>query len=235
MSEFTIRYGKKYATIDTNGAWLTRLCDDSEAVLYPQTYLQAADGSKKLRGGCHVCLPNFGPGGGSGLDQHGFGRTLEWDVEASTSSELRLSLVNTHRQYAAMKAYLTYALTKAGLTMTLELINSGTEDLVVAPAFHPYFATYDNPVRLNEQEITLDDYAVAQYRTGVSHTLEVAGRKLALTTDVLTTWAVWSDKLGPYLCVEPTQSGDSFDVSGGVPSDTLRAEEALRYVFSVGW
>lgn len=237
MSEVTLRHGKKYATIDTSGAWLTRLCDSDEAILYSQTYLQASDGSKKLRGGCHVCLPNFGPGGTSGLAQHGFGRTLEWDVDDESKSEVRLSLQNSHSVYADLKASLTYRLHDNGLTMTLLVENAGAENLSIAPAFHPYIALHDDTApKLNGQLLQLADYGVAQYVEDMQQIVMTARRELTLTSTHLPLWAIWTDQLGPYVCVEPNHSGDSFDetATAGVP-ETLLAGRMQEYALSITW
>ena len=71
----TLHTGTTTATITTDGAYITSLADERGDVFYPLQQLATSDGARKTRGGCHVCLPNFGPGGASGLAQHGFGRS----------------------------------------------------------------------------------------------------------------------------------------------------------------
>ena len=59
----TLHTGTTAATITTDGAYITSLTDEHGDVFYPLQQLTAPDGGRKTRGGCHVCLPNFGPGG----------------------------------------------------------------------------------------------------------------------------------------------------------------------------
>lgn len=55
------------------------------------------DGSKPISGGLPHCFPQFGPGE---IQQHGFGRNLEWEVAGTTDSSVSLKLANNDETMA---------------------------------------------------------------------------------------------------------------------------------------
>ena len=55
------------------------------------------DGSKPISGGLPHCFPQFGPGE---IQQHGFGRNLEWDVVDTTDASVSMKLVNNDETMA---------------------------------------------------------------------------------------------------------------------------------------
>lgn len=159
--EIRLRNGDMEAVISPqggviNGLWLNAPYGRDE-LLYPRGEVQTPDGPK-TRGGSHVCLPVFGPS--EGLDQHGFGRDLAWEVLTQGESDTSLVLsvkgdepVKGSELYAGLFAQLHYALRDKGtdknlsngpsgprLEMTLIVENQGEEPMVVSPGFHPYFA-----------------------------------------------------------------------------------------------
>lgn len=103
---------------------------------------------KSIRGGIPICLPWFGddPNDAS-LPKHGFFRLLDWDV-ASTSLEaggssvlLMLADSEATREYwpFAFRAECTITLGDR-LTLSVKVINEGTEAFTLSCAFHPYCA-----------------------------------------------------------------------------------------------
>ncbi len=235
MSEITLTSSQAIATIDTKGAWITTLLGNGSDILFSRRQLMNTDGQQKLRGGCHVCLPHFGPGGESGLAQHGFGRELEWEVENQTDTLLELRLTNTHPMYAPLVAKLLYLLTDNELSMQLTLENTGSQSLPVAPAFHPYFAHAAEPVQLNGAQLSLETLAGTEFTTATDHALEIQGKIVRLASVNLPVWAVWTDQLGEYVCVEPSHSGNSFiDSLHGVP-DELEQGQLKSYRFALSW
>ncbi|HEY5695732.1 MAG TPA: hypothetical protein VIQ80_02765 [Candidatus Saccharimonadales bacterium] len=235
--EITIQNGNTRAIIDPRGAWLTNLSDDSGDIMFPKRNLVAEDGSTRQRGGCHVCLPNFGPGGESALPQHGFGRVADWELADKTESSVLLTLRKGEGNYSDMESVVAYQLGDNRLVMTLEVVNNGQADVRVAPAFHPYFALHD------EQDVTIDG-AKESLNTleetqfvegGTTHTLEASGRKLTLTSPELQTWAEWTDRLGDYVCVEPTLGGYMFLKNEPTKQEILQPGESKTYSFTVSW
>ena len=226
--------GSAKAIISTHGGYVTNLADESGDILFPKCTRRASDGSEKVRGGCHVCLPNFGPGGESDLAQHGFGRTSEWQVR--NKSETRIELVLAGQgEYMGMESTLTYGLQDRALTMRLTLKNSGTSPLKVSPGFHPYFYTAGKVLTLDGETLAdLAEFAGTKFADGSDRQIVIGERQLSLHSDELTTWAEWTDQLGKYFCVEPTQSGNAF-LDDMARTDTLAAGETREYLFTIAW
>lgn len=222
------------AIISTKGGYVTNLADDDGDILFPKRILKAPDGSEKTRGGCHVCLPNFGPGGESGLEQHGYGRTSEWTVVERSETRVELSLAG-QGEYENMDSFLTYEVQENAFTMQLELKNKGKSSLKVAPAFHPYFfCAGSSPVIDGEHYSDLAEFIGTRFIEGTEVSLKLASRTLTLNSRELMHWAEWTDQLGDYFCVEPTRSGNAFldDISR---ADELTAECARVYNFEISW
>ena len=229
----TLHTGTTTATITTSGAYITSLADERGDVFYPLQQLTTSDGERKTRGGCHVCLPNFDPGGASGLAQHGFGRTSQWQVVEHTSDRVELMLQGSDA-YAGLESRLVYTVAEHQLAMQLTLANVGEEELLVAPAFHPYFA-YDGALVLDGQSLTdLTPLAETIFVDGLTRQLATGQRTITLQSEELPRWAIWTDELGPYLCVEPTHSGNSFADSPS-RATVLVPGQTAQYGVRVGW
>jgi D-hexose-6-phosphate mutarotase len=226
-----LKYGSIKAIIDPQGAYLLSLSDNTGDILFPKKELKALDGAVKQRGGCHVCLPNFGPGGTSGQPQHGFGRMAEWGVGDRTDDSILLVLHEGTGEYRDMESIVTYQLSEDTLTMTLEVVNNGQSALRVAPAFHPYFATGDGLVRLDSEEQRLDNLAEAVFFEGKKHELKLPNRTLALVSESLPVWVKWTDQLGEYVCIEPSQNGFSF--LKDIPDEAELLEVGTSKVYSM--
>ena len=229
----TLHTGTTTATITTDGAYITSLADEHGDVFYPLQQLTTSDGERKTRGGCHVCLPNFGPGGASGLAQHGFGRTSQWQVVEHTSDRVELMLRGSGI-YAGLESRLVYTVAEHQLAMQLTLVNVGEDELLVAPAFHPYFA-YDGVLVLDGQPLAdLAPLAETIFVNGSTRQLVTGLRTITLQSEGLPRWAAWTDGLGSYLCVEPTHSGNSF-ADSPTHAAALVPGQMARYGVRVGW
>ena len=230
--------GSTKALVSIDGGWLTNVSDDNGDILFPKRQLTAADGSKKQRGGCHVCLPNFGPGGLSDQAQHGFGRQMVWEVGRQTQSEVTLELPSGDDEYADLSSQLTYTLGEASMTMKLKVTNNGDQPLWVAPGFHPSFAMTadEGQVGINGDVIDVQDLADTLFLTGNSMQLSLQKRTITLSSDDLTTWASWSDQLGKYVCLEPTYAGNAFENDDDAPDDQLlQPGQSRTYIMSMKW
>ena len=229
----TLYTGTTTATITTDGAYITSLADERGDIFYPLQQLTTPDGERKTRGGCHVCLPNFGPGGASGLAQHGFGRTSWWQGVEHTSDRVELVLQGSDA-YAGLESRLVYMVAEHQLAMQLTLANVGEEELLVAPAFHPYFVYDDVPVLDSQPLADLAPLADTIFVDGLTRQLATGRRTITLQSEELPRWAVWTDGLGPYLCVEPTHSGNSF-ADNPAHAAALVPGRTARYGVRVGW
>ena len=230
--------GSTKALVSIDGGWLTNLSDDYGDILFPKRKLTAPDGSRKQRGGCHVCLPNFGPGGLSDQEQHGYGRQMVWEVGRKTQSSVTLELPHGDDEYSDLSSQLTYFLDGSSIQITLKVTNNGSESLRIAPGFHPYFATSDGEgqVSIDDERIDVQDLEDTVFYTGTDKKLTLEKRTITLRSEELITWAAWSDQLGNYVCLEPTYSGYAFVDSDDAPDDQLlRPAQSRSYTFSVQW
>jgi galactose mutarotase-like enzyme len=235
--EIELWNGGSKAIVDPQGAWLTNLSDEYGDILYPKRTLTAEDGSKKLRGGCHVCLPNFGPGGESDQPQHGFGRVSSWEVTDKTESSVLLTLARGDGVYQDLSALLTYQLEANAIVMTLELVNDGDGELRVAPGFHPYFSTLHDKegVRINGENRRLDELSEVEFSTGARRLLETSQRDFVIESRNLNTWALWTDTLAPYVCVEPTFRGFAFLEKIPSKDELLSPGETRMFTATITW
>jgi D-hexose-6-phosphate mutarotase len=234
--EVELVHGTTKAIVDPQGAYLTNLSDDNGDLLFPKRNLTTPDGATKLRGGCHICLPNFGPGGNSPQPQHGFGRTSLWEVTDKTEDNILLTLLEGGEGYRDMTSVLTYQLADSMLMVTCELTNNGTVPLRVAPAFHPYFSlTGEKEVEIDGQKELLDDLSEAQFMSGDSHELKTTARKFTMISTNLPVWAKWTDQLGKYVCVEPSFGGFTFLEDTPKPEEMLSAGASKSYAVSITW
>lgn len=227
--------GPTKAVVDLMGAWLTNLSDDNGDILYPKRTLQAHEGSNKERGGLFVCLPNFGPGGSSGLAQHGFARMAEWELLDKTEASILLKLVDQEGEYEGIRAILSYQLNDQLLMAALDVSNDRDQDMRIAPAFHPYFATNEEAVKINGEEQKLDDLSEAVFVNGDRHEIEAAGRVVVCESPQLNTWAKWTDQLGPYVCLEPSLAGFSFLNPTPTSAEVLKPGETRSFTFTMTW
>lgn len=224
------------AVIDPAGAWVAELSVDNQAIFYPKTDLVNDAGEVKTRGGMHICLPNFGPGGDSGLPQHGFGRVLEWRVLSQAETNVRLVLEAPEGLYETLQAELSYELAENGLASRLSVQNTGTEALRLAPAFHPYFSLdpAETEIDLNGQKYQLAALAGTEFAEAESFDFTSDNRKLKLEQQGLPIWAIWTDQLGDYVCVEPTLGGYRF-LEAPKDDEMLAPGETKTYVFTISW
>lgn len=231
-----LTHGSTRATINPDGAWVETLISGDAPVFFSKAALTHESGQDKLRGGMHICLPNFGPGGESGLAQHGFGRASTWVVDECSESKTVLRLKPDEPGYAGLDAVLTYTLESSALHARLELGNRGDRPLRVAPAFHPYFALdpSEKTVVVNDEPYELASLAGTEYRTADTATLHTANRHIRLTQENLSTWAIWTDQLGSYVCVEPTFGGNRF-LEPEQPDESLLPGRTKEYSFVIRW
>lgn len=234
MIELTANNGQ--LLVNPDGAWVESLSDSSNSVFFPKSTIPDANGAEKTRGGMHVCLPNFGPGGESGLAQHGFGRTSTWSVLQQTESSVTLELNGGESGYDKLVSRLNYEIGETAMTATLWLTNNGDTPLRVAPGFHPYFALEpsEKVVVMNGIQYELDELAGTEYIAAESADIQTATRRISITIENLKTWAIWTDQLGQYVCVEPTFGGNRF-LETEQPDEQLQSGETKQYSVTINY
>ena len=235
MSTIQLRYGDARATIDLDGAWVTELATDDGDILYPRQERTDKSGARKLRGGMHVCVPNFGPGGSTDQQQHGFGRLKEWKLVGHDVSYASMILLGGDGSYQNLSSMLSFDIDERSLSVTLSLINRNEYPIHVAPGFHPYFNVGDNQAILDDETLNYDELIGTLFVEGNRHELEIGERHLSLYSEELGRWAVWTDQLGDYVCVEPTLSGNSFARAHPATDEMLAPDEQRTYTFTMSW
>ncbi|HMR72924.1 MAG TPA: aldose epimerase [Candidatus Saccharibacteria bacterium] len=228
--------GSTITTISETGAWVETLTIHDKLVFFPKTLLRSELGEEKIRGGMHVCLPNFGPDSANTLPQHGFGRTEVWNETRDAGSHATLELHGGTVHYAQLVATLDYRLHGSSLVSTLQLVNNGARPLRVAPAFHPYFALDDSEtaVRINGDIYELSSLSGTEFIEAETVELETANYTLQLSQTNLSTWSIWTDQLGPYICVEPTFGGNRF-LETEQSDELLNPKASRQYSLTISW
>ncbi len=230
-----ISKGSSIATINPHGAYLYELSESGKTVLFPYSLIPDPNGNIKKRGGSHVCLPNFGaPGPFSELAQHGFGRILDWKITELTGERVRLELLG-EGQYKDLNSTLVYVIADKSITVSLVLENRGAEPLAVAPGFHPYFPTQpgEESFLVNGERLYLNELEGTVFRDNVTK-VELSNRSVYFSTENMGRFAIWTDRLGDYVCVEPTYSINSFDQNPSA-SMSLPAGQTARFAFMLSW
>lgn len=235
MSNIVLKQGQVTAVIEQEGAFLTSLHTGSQTVIFPRKQIQSSYGVWKTRGGCHICFPNFGPGGSTGLKQHGFGRTENWDQLTTSDSQVYFRLSGGNEDYKQIRADLRYTLFDNGLRCELLVKNMSEETIDIAPAFHPYFAV---PKGVKEVQVEDETYALDSLADTVfindPKNIRVGNMALTFRQLNLPLMAVWTDGLDDYVCFEPTFSGSSFR-DNPEANHKLGAQENGRFMMEFHW
>lgn len=220
--------------VDPYGGYVTSLQDsDGAEILYDRRMLNG-----KLRGGSHVCLPQFGPDSTGLLNQHGFGRNRVWLVKPDNETTARLEMLMPDEQdgdFEGLKASIRYSHQGTSFDTQLSVRNEGDHEMPVAPGFHPYFATANGKVVLNGQQLDLEGLKEAHFISGSRHELEVNGRTLVLNSLMLKKWAIWTDNPAEYICIEPTLVGAGFSNSDKIVGDIVAPGQDAMYGYKISW
>jgi len=70
--------------------------------------------------------------------------------------------------------------------------------------------------------------------TRTSAVLTATNLRVTLTPKNLSTWAIWTDQLGPYVCVEPTFGGNRF-LEPESPDEQLAPDQTKTYSLRIEW
>jgi glucose-6-phosphate 1-epimerase len=99
------------------------------------------DGSKPISGGLSHCFPQFGPGP---IQQHGFGRNVDWDIVSTEGSSVTFRLTPSAYTRAIwdepFAADFTVAVTASSLDTKMKVTNAGSGGpFDFQAALHTYF------------------------------------------------------------------------------------------------
>lgn len=213
---------------DTNGAYITEFTYDGKDVFFPK-FETEIKGKKKIRGGSHPCLPSFGPSEINDLKDHGYGRDNDWEIVEESPEKVLLKLAG-RSGYEEMDSFISYELGENSLIAEIKMVNKSEKDLPVAPGFHPYFRAGENfeVYGLDFGDFNLEDTYFLDARE-VSFKAE--NFNIKITSENFHKFAIWTDFLDDYRCVEPCYNGKSF-VKGGDPY-ILKAGETFKAVMKI--
>lgn len=231
-----LKNGVAQAVVNPEGAWIEELSSHNQPIFYPKTTLTTDSGEQKARGGLHVCLPNFGPSGDNNLSQHGFGRDSLWEVESHDRSNIDLRLRVQTPTYENMTTFLHYELGENSLVCSLKVKNEGNLSFRLAPGFHPYFYVEESEtaVVVNDATYELDSLSGTEFLSSEQIALRTVEREFNLSQENLSTWAVWTDNLANYVCVEPTYGGYRF-LEVASPDEHLAPGEEKTFSLRIQW
>lgn len=236
--------GKARATlVPERGALISSWTVAGEERLYmdPATL---ADASKNVRGGIPVLFPSPGKltndryARGS-MKQHGFGRTLPWEVVSSSPDRATLRLRangETRAQYPwEFTASLTFSLGERSLRIDQEVVaGNNAEPMPFGFGFHPYFAVPVAEKRVtrietsatrafdNVHKVNIDLHGIDLAAGEVDlHLLDHDCSSSALTwfykviidaSEDYRRWVIWTLPDKPFVCLEPwTCGGDALN------------------------
>ena len=198
------------AHINEEGAYVESFTFKDKEVFFDKKSLPLGD-SYKIRGGMHVCAPNFSDDKLlNELPSHGFGRDKRWEVKDYGKDYLKLELTGLG-SYDKVSFEISYKVLEDGLRTKLTIENKGEGKVPLAPAFHPYFATSFEDLSLRDYKIEKKDLPDSIFISADSMFFTMANREVEIKgIENIGTFTLWSDFLDDYICIEPTYNGKSF-------------------------
>lgn len=198
------------AHINEKGAYVERFTYKDKEVFFDKKTLHLGD-SYKIRGGMHVCAPNFSDDKLlNELPSHGFGRDKRWEVKDYGEDFLKLGLRGLG-SYDKVSFEISYELLEDGLRTKLAIENKGEKKVPLAPAFHPYFATRFEDLSLREYKIEKKDLPDSIFINANSMDFAMKDMEIEIKgIENVGTFTLWTDFLNDYICIEPTYNGISF-------------------------
>lgn len=193
--------------INTSGAFIDEFCFGEKNIFYPR-FTVNIDGIERPRGGMHPCLPQFGVSEINNLMVHGYARDLDWEIIEEDQNRIILAL-DGHFEYEGMNSLIEYSLDNNKFDVKLILKNLSNNNLLVAPGFHPYFY-YDNNFFIDGVGLNDDDLRKTIFVKSKEINFRTGENEVKILTDNFNVFAIWSDFIENYICIEPTFNGNSF-------------------------
>ena len=198
------------AQINEEGAYVEKFTYKDKNIFFDKKSLPLGD-SYKIRGGMHVCAPNFSDDKLlNEFPSHGFGRDKRWEVKDYGKDYLKLELKGLG-SYGKVSFEISYKVLENGLRTKLTIENKGEKKVPLAPAFHPYFATSFEDLSLREYKIEKKDLPDSIFINADSMAFATKDMEVEIKgSENVGTFTLWSGFLDDYVCIEPTYNGKSF-------------------------
>lgn len=220
--------------ISNNGAYIKSLTDRGQNIIFPLTEIKLEDGTVKTRGGNHSCLPNFSIDDSGKLNAHGFGRSLSWEPVNKDEAITHLFLRGIDT-YSNLFTDLIYELRDNTLFMKLSLVNKGDNLLPIAPGFHPYLYSEKGYVKVEGTEYTKEELLNTVFLEANTLKFETSKYKFEYKCKNVNTFAIWTDFMDDYICVEPTYNGASFKDNSDSKPYELKPNETFELEAELTW
>ncbi|MCT1796742.1 aldose epimerase family protein [Helcococcus kunzii] len=198
--------------IETLGAYVNTLSKNGVNIFFPKSKIDE-NGTDKLRGGSHPCLPHFGVSKKVVLSNHGFARDLEWNVKYQSDSEVVLSLKPDVENWEGMYAEITYSIKDNYFITKLLVRNDGEKSIDVSPAFHPYFNyTDENEIFLNGEKFEMNRETLPNSLfVDEVNSMKTSEYVIEIENKDMPKFVIWTNFTDKYLCVEPTFNWQALD------------------------
>lgn len=159
---------------------------------------------------------------------------MEWSVVDLNQDRISLRLKG-EGAYQHLYSLIIYELEEKSFTSKLEMLNRGLEELDVAPGFHPYFAVEptEQGIAVDEEWHELASLSGTVFRERVRK-VDFKNHTIHFDTDNINRFAIWTDQLGEYVCVEPTYAANSFSAS---PEQNIKLKlgESVSFSYTIRW
>lgn len=175
------------------------------------------DGSKPISGGLPHCFPQFGPGE---IQQHGFGRNLDWKLVGGDASSCVMELTDNEVTRAmwphSFRVEYKVSLEKDQLATTMTVKNTGKDDFTFTTALHSYYDVDS----VDTCKITGDFKGASKLDKTQDPPAETKGEDDTVTISKFTEEIYNSVLPGKVTLTDPTK-GDLAIVSGGGWKDVV--------------
>ncbi|MDO5018602.1 MAG: aldose epimerase [Lagierella massiliensis] len=206
--KIVLQNNKINVKINSLGAYVEKFSFDSKPIFYPKSQI-TIQGKVKTRGGMHPCCPNFSVDEISDLPSHGFIRDLEFEVLYLSNEFVKLKSIGIGN-YKNVDFFIEYSINENSLNAQLRVKNKSDHAVPLAPAFHPYFYLENFKVDIANFEIKKDKLPQTQFLETNSVQFSCNGKNLSIRGENVNVFAIWSDSIDKYLCIEPTYNGVAF-------------------------
>ena len=212
-----IKSDKALAEVNTHGAYVDNFEINGKPIFFPKVMVKIGD-SLKVRGGMHVCAPNFGADEiFDSLANHGFARDLDWEVIGKSENAISLKLDGIG-YYEKAVFELEYEIKADSFLAKLKVTNNSDKDLPLAPGFHPYFYSDHKPFSINGEDLSKDQLTASEFYQAKNLEFSINGLDIKIMGEQnINEYIFWSDFNGDYICVEPTYNSIAFSDSSKDP------------------
>lgn len=196
--------------VNTNGGYIDVFEVANSPIFFPKLMVKIGD-ELKVRGGMHVCAPNFGADKIlTDLEKHGFARDRNWMIEESFENLIKLSLEG-EGAYKSVLFNLEYELLGQKLLANLKITNNSDDEKIIAPGFHPYFYSDHRSIIINSTKIKNEDLPESIFIRDTCQEFTSNGNHILVNgLENINEFVFWTDFKGDYICVEPTYNSIAF-------------------------